>query len=142
MSKNQIIEALNLKELTDEETTESTELVEYDPEPDLPSEPTEEEKDAEYAIENQKKLIEQSKKVMEHLVNIATQAETGKIFEVFAMNLKAQSDLNKDLLEMHQTKSTIAPQAPKEPETPTVNNNLILSTADFQKMIQEAIEEK
>lgn len=93
--------------------------------------------DFKYTRENLYSVIEQGNKALEDMIDVARASEHPRAYEVVGTLMKTLVDANKDLLDLSKKKKDL--QKTDEKDMPqTVNNNLILSTADLQKMIENA----
>jgi hypothetical protein len=71
---------------------------------------------------------------LEQLIDIADQSQHPRAYEVISTLINTIVSANKDLLDLSKKKKEIAASDKKEgPQT--INNNLILTTADLQKML-------
>ena len=96
--------------------------------------------DIEAVRKNVADVIETGKDAMMEMLEIAKQSEQPRAFEVVSTLMKTLLDANKDYADI-STKKKFAKEeinAPKEAaQTNTVNNNLIVSTADLLKMLKD-----
>ena len=85
-------------------------------------------------------VIELGNDAVREMSEIAKQSESARGFEVVSTLMKTLLDANKDFADV-STKKKFAEEeinAPKEAaQTNTVNNNLIVSTADLLKMLKD-----
>jgi tRNA G10 N-methylase Trm11 len=90
--------------------------------------------------ENIEEVIEIGNEAVREMLEIAKQSESARSFEVVSTLMKTLLDANKDFADA-STKKKFAKEeinAPKEAaQTNTVNNNLIVSTADLLKMLKD-----
>jgi hypothetical protein len=90
--------------------------------------------------ENIEGVIELGNDAVREMLEIAKQSESARGFEVVSTLMKTLLDANKDFADV-STKKKFAEEeinAPKEAaQTNTVNNNLIVSTADLLKMLKD-----
>ncbi len=90
--------------------------------------------------ENIEGVIELGNDAVREMLEIAKQSESARGFEVVSTLMKTLLDANKDFADV-STKKKFAQEeinAPKEAaQTNTVNNNLIVSTADLLKMLKD-----
>ena len=90
--------------------------------------------------ENIEGVIELGNDAVREMLEIAKQSESASGFEVVSTIMKTLLDANKDFADV-STKKKFAEEeinAPKEAaQTNTVNNNLIVSTADLLKMLKD-----
>ena len=83
---------------------------------------------------NMKDLIIQGQDAIEGILNVANDTDSPRAYEVAAQMIKAVSEMNKDLLDMHNKVKTI------RQENVTVNNNTtnavyVGSTSELQDLI-------
>ena len=81
-----------------------------------------------------KDLIIQGQDAIEGILNVANDTDSPRAYEVAAQMIKAVSEMNKDLLDMHNKVKTI------RQENVTVNNNTtnavyVGSTSELQDLI-------
>ena len=90
--------------------------------------------------ENIEGVIELGNDAVREMLEIAKQSESARGFKVVSTLMKTLLDANKDFADV-STKKKFAEEeinAPKEAaQTNTVNNNLIVSTADLLKMLKD-----
>ena len=100
-------------------------------------------KDLAKVRENIEGVIEIGNEAVREMLEIAKQSEQPRAFEVVSTLMKTMLDANKDFADV-STKKKFAQEeinAPKEAaQTNTVNNNLIVSTADLLKMLKAECE--
>lgn len=94
--------------------------------------------DFRYARENIKELLEQGKDVFAEMMQVAKQSQHPRAFEVLGNLMKIAVDTNKDLLALRKQKRELVKKTDGSPTT--VNNNLVLSTADLLKLIKNKSE--
>ena len=91
--------------------------------------------DYEFARSNLYDLINKGSHALEDIIDVAKQSESPRAFEVVTNLLKTMVDANKDLLDLAKKQKDL--QAKEEDVGPkTVNNNLILTSAELLKMIK------
>ncbi len=94
--------------------------------------PSTEDEDFDYARDNLKEIIDNGKEALAQLIDIADQSQHPRAYEVIANMVNTLASANKDLLDLSKKRKDIQ----KKDEGPTtVNNNLILTTADLQKLL-------
>lgn len=96
------------------------------------------EEDFQYARQNLYTTIELASKALDELASFAAKAQNARTYEVLANLVRTTIDANKDLLELQKkrkdlqkdggTGSSSGPQ--------TINNNLFMTTAEFQKYLE------
>ena len=142
---DKIAENLGLRPLSEirEEELASTaiEVVEEDTLPAITIDEDDENlKDLAKVRENIEGVIEIGNEAVREMLEIAKQSEQPRAFEVVSTLMKTMLDANKDFADV-STKKKFAQEeinAPKEAaQTNTVNNNLIVSTADLLKMLKD-----
>ena len=106
----------------------------------VPDEDDENLRDLAQVRENIEGVIELGNDAVREMLEIAKQSESARGFEVVSTLMKTLLDANKDFADV-STKKKFAEEeinAPKEAaQTNTVNNNLIVSTADLLKMLKD-----
>lgn len=90
--------------------------------------------DYEFARSNLYDLINKGSHALEDIIDVAKQSESPRAFEVVTNLLKTMVDANKDLLELAKKQKQL--QDEKDDGPKTVNNNLILTSAELLKMIK------
>jgi hypothetical protein len=131
---NEINKSLGLRDISDIDTIDMVPAVPVKNEvkPYVPQTTVEE--DYDYARANLKDIIDQGKDALETLIDIADQSQHPRAYEVVANIINTLASANKDLLDIAKKKKELS--APEKSDGPsTVNNNLILTTADLQKML-------
>lgn len=110
------------------------EIVESKPKRMVVPELSESERDYKYARENFISIIENGTRALEDLLDVATQSQHPRAYEVLAATMKTLIDANKDLVELSRKKQ----EQDTPQETSKVTNNLFVgSTADLQKVLKE-----
>jgi len=101
--------------------------------PTTVSKSIEQEDDFQLARNTLKNLIMKNDDVINELIYIAKNSEHPRAFEVVGQLMKAQSDITKELMNVHKTKKEIA----GEETTNITQNNVIFagSTSELMKMI-------
>lgn len=96
-----------------------------------------EDKDSDYELARKtlRSLIEKNDSVLESIVSLAKNSETARHFEVAGQLMKTQSDMAKDLMNIHKQKKDI--EGPEAPSSIKQQNNIVFtgSTSDLMKMI-------
>jgi len=92
--------------------------------------------DFEMARQNIIDTIEESKEVVAEMINVAKLSQHPRAYEVLGTLLKMQIESNKDLLELRRTRNELVGKQEEKPST--INNNLIMSSADVLKLISES----
>jgi len=121
----------------------SGELITSSGEVVIPEQPKDEkiEYDYEKTRGNLHSLLAQGQEALMHALEVAKSSEHPRAFEVVGNLMKQLSDVNAQLLDLHEKKQKLdLPAAKKEEATgkQVTNNNAIFvgSTADLNKMIQ------
>lgn len=96
------------------------------------------EEDFDYARKNLYDVIGKSQEALEDMIDVARQSQHPRAYEVLNQMIKNVADISKDLLDLQKKKKDlIKPELQEGPQT--VNNNLFVgTTADLNKMIEEA----
>jgi hypothetical protein len=100
--------------------------------PYVPQTTTEE--DFDYARSNLKEVIDKGGEALQQLIDIADQSQHPRAYEVIATLMNTLVGANKDLMDLSKKKKDIM-AADKKEGPQTINNNLILTTAELQKML-------
>jgi hypothetical protein len=122
--KDVIGESLNLPELPKSRITDLTPKIATD--------------DYEFARSNLYDLINKGSHALEDIIDVAKQSESPRAFEVVTNLLKTMVDANKDLLELAKKQKQL--EEPKDDGPKTINNNLVLTSAELLKMIKSSNE--
>lgn len=79
-------------------------------------------------------LINKNEEVLDNIISLAKSSETPRTFEVAGQLLKTQSEIAKDLMELHKQKKDIEKEEPKKIGT---QNNVVFagSTAEIMKLL-------
>lgn len=96
---------------------------------------TEVEEDFQLARQNIIDTINDSREAIAEMINVAKLSQHPRSYEVLANMLKLQIDSNKDLLDLRKTKKELTKESNDAPTT--INNNLVMSTADVLRLISE-----
>jgi hypothetical protein len=112
------------------------EIVESRPARMVVPDSTEAERDYKYARENFISIIENGTRALEDLIDVATQSQHPRAYEVLATTIKTLIDANKDLVEL--SRKNEEREAPQKQDATKVTNNLFVgSTADLQKILKD-----
>lgn len=86
-----------------------------------------------------KELISTGKSALYDMIDVAKQTEQPRSYEVIGTLLKQLTDMNQQLLDVHQQKMKLTRVEPRETSTKTVTNNSIFvgTASELQKMIQK-----
>lgn len=99
-----------------------------------PSSPEDSKKDYEEVRRNLKDLISSGTDAIEGILKVAYEGDNPRAFEVAAQMLKTVSDINKDLISLHQNMKSI--ETPDMKVNNTTNNSIYVgSTSDLQDLI-------
>lgn len=104
-----------------------------DEQENVPSDPTVE-NDFTYIRKNLYDVIGTGQDALASLVQIAEQSQHPRAYEVLAILMKTIAETNKDLLEMQKKKQDLVGSTTQKSSTV---NNLILTTAELQRMIMD-----
>ena len=94
------------------------------------------EQDFELARQNIIDTIEDSKEAIAEMINVAKLSQHPRAYEVLGTMLKMQIESNKDLLELRKARNELMKKVEDRPNT--INNNLIMSSADVLKLISDS----
>lgn len=103
---------------------------------DSPKEDSETVKDIDFAKENIKDIIQQGKTSIRDLMNLASQGESARSYEVLSTLMKTMLEANKDYVDLSVKKKYEKEDQPKTAMTNVTNNNLVISTADLLKLMK------
>ena len=92
--------------------------------------------DYQYARENLYGLIESGSNALNDLVEIASQSQSPRAFEIVSQLIKTLTDANKDLLEVQNKVKKLKDETPKGPNNVT-NALFIGNTTELQKLLKE-----
>ena len=112
------------------------EIVESKPNNVVVAETSEADRDYKYARENFINIIEKGAQALEDLLDVATQSQHPRAYEVLATTMKTLIDANKDLVELSRKKEELDNPAPAENKNIT-NQLFVGSTADLQKLLRD-----
>ena len=100
------------------------------------------EDDFDYVRKNLYDVIGKSQEALEDMIDVARQSQHPRAYEVLNQMIKNVADISKDLLDIQKKKKDLIKRDVQEgPQT--VNNNLFVgTTADLNRMIEEAQSKK
>jgi len=143
MSDDKISSALGIRPMSEIDETEISTEIEYVEEHTPPAVISDEDdenlQDLDQVRTNIQGVIALGQDAMQEMLEIAKQSEQPRAFEVVSTLMKTMLDANKDFADISSKKKFAQEEinAPREAaQTNTVNNNLIVSTADLLKMIK------
>jgi len=115
---------------------EPKEIVPVNPQSDL-------EKDYTDIRRNIKNIISKGSEAIDGILNLASETESPRAYEVLSQMIKTVSDANKDLLEIHKKMKEIEGVNPQNQSASTITNNSIFvgSTADLQNVLRGKMKE-
>lgn len=92
--------------------------------------------DYDHARDNLRELLVTGQNALNHALEVATQSEHPRAFEVVGNLMKQLADVNQQLMDLHQQKKKL--DAPRAGEKEKVTNNAIFvgSTAELNKLIK------
>jgi len=95
------------------------------------------EEDYNIARDNLKKLLDKSDEALDHMMQVAAEAEHPRAFEVLAGMFKTSADMTTQLIDLQKKRHELDKLNNEPTETSGVtNNNLFVgSTAELQKML-------
>jgi hypothetical protein len=100
----------------------------------VPEDTSEADKDYKYARDNFYHVIEKGTQALEDLLDVASQSQHPRAYEVLATTMKTLIDANKDLVELSRKKNE--EQAPKSEGSKVTNNLFVGSTAELQQIMR------
>ena len=143
MSDDKISSALGIRPMSEIDENEISTEIEYvephNPPVVISQEDDENLRDLDTVRTNIQGVIAAGQDAMQEMLEIAKQSEQPRAFEVVSTLMKTMLDANKDFADISSKKKFAQEEinAPREAaQTNTVNNNLIVSTADLLKLIK------
>jgi hypothetical protein len=115
---------------------EPKEIVAVTPQTDL-------EKDYTDIRRNIKNIISKGSEAIDGILNLASETESPRAYEVLSQMIKTVSDANKDLLEIHKKMKDIEGVSTQNQNASTITNNSIFvgSTSDLQNILRGKMKE-
>jgi hypothetical protein len=115
---------------------EPKEIVPVNPQTDL-------EKDYTDIRRNIKNIISKGSEAIDGILNLASETESPRAYEVLSQMIKTVSDANKDLLEIHKKMKDIEGVVTQNQSASTITNNSIFvgSTSDLQNILRGKMKE-
>jgi hypothetical protein len=115
---------------------EPKEIVPVNPQTDL-------EKDYTDIRRNIKNIISKGSEAIDGILNLASETESPRAYEVLSQMIKTVSDANKDLLEIHRKMKDIEGVSTQNQSASTITNNSIFvgSTSDLQNILRGKMKE-
>lgn len=123
---------------------EKTEIIE----PEQSSEPiSQADKDYDLVRKNLKNLINQSEAAIEGILDVASESESPRAYEVVSQLIHSSLDANGKLLEIHKKMKDLKKEDDSKVTSITNNSIYVGSTAELQKFLlerkkQQALEDK
>ena len=99
---------------------------------------TEADRDYTEVRDNLKRLIEKSEEALETLLEVATESQNPRAYEVVAQLIASSLEANNKLIHLHKQIKDIKKQEPGKTTTVTNNSIFVGNTADLQKMLRSA----
>ena len=95
------------------------------------------EEDYNLARDNLKNLLNKSDEALDHMMQVAAEAEHPRAFEVLATMFKTSADMTTQLIDLQKKRHELDKLNNEESTTPnlTQNNLFVGSTAELQKML-------
>ena len=89
---------------------------------------------------NLKLIIEIGQSAMEGILNVASEGESPRAYEVVSQLIKSVSDANKDLLDLHKKMKDLEKDVGTKQTAGSITNNAIYvgSTKDLQRLIKDS----
>lgn len=95
-------------------------------------------KDYNYARDNFYTVIEKGTQALEELLDVASQSQHPRAYEVIATTIKTLIDANKDLVELTMKKKQVELNDPASAPNKVINNTLFVgTTSDLQKLLRD-----
>jgi len=99
---------------------------------------TEADRDYTEVRDNLKRIIEKSEEALETLLEVATESQNPRAYEVVAQLIASSLEANNKLIHLHKQIKDIKKQEPGKTTTVTNNSIFVGNTADLQKMLRSA----
>ena len=97
---------------------------------------TDAEEDYNLARENLKSLLNKSDEALDHMMQVASEAEHPRAFEVLAGMFKTSADMTSQLIDLQKKRHELDKLNNEPTQSGVTNNNLFVgSTAELQKML-------
>ena len=97
---------------------------------------TDAEEDYNIARENLKRLLDKSDEALDHMMQVAAEAEHPRAFEVLAGMFKTSADMTTQLVELQKKRHELDKLNNEPTQSGVTNNNLFVgSTTELQKML-------
>ena len=97
---------------------------------------TDAEEDYNIARENLKKLLDKSDEALDHMMQVAAEAEHPRAFEVLAGMFKTSADMTTQLIDLQKKRHELDKLNNEPTQSGVTNNNLFVgSTTELQKML-------
>ena len=97
---------------------------------------TDAEEDYNIARDNLKKLLDKSDEALDHMMQVAAEAEHPRAFEVLAGMFKTSADMTTQLIELQKKRHELDKLNNEPTQSGVTNNNLFVgSTTELQKML-------
>ena len=94
------------------------------------------EEDYNIARENLKRLLDKSDEALDHMMQVAAEAEHPRAFEVLAGMFKTSADMTTQLVELQKKRHELDKLNNEPTQSGVTNNNLFVgSTTELQKML-------
>jgi len=99
--------------------------------------------DSDFARENLRQLIATSDMALRNLLDVATQSDNPRVYEVLATLINAASDLNTKLIDIHQKERKMTVKT-EEAVTKNVTNNVVFTgtTQELNQLIMKRMADK
>ena len=96
------------------------------------------EEDYNIARENLKRLLDKSDEALDHMMQVAAEAEHPRAFEVLAGMFKTSADMTTQLIDLQKKRHELDKLNNEPTQSGVTNNNLFVgSTAELQKMLSK-----
>ena len=96
------------------------------------------EEDYNLARDNLKRLLDKSDEALDHMMQVAAEAEHPRAFEVLAGMFKTSADMTTQLIDLQKKRHELDKLNNEPTQSGVTNNNLFVgSTAELQKMLSK-----
>jgi hypothetical protein len=93
---------------------------------------------------NLKDIIVTGQSAIEGILNVASEGESPRAYEVVSQLINSVASANKDLIDLHKKFKDLKKDTNQQQSADNITNNAIYvgSTSDLQKLIKQSSEEK
>ena len=133
--EEKLSDALNIEQIEPEIIEESNEIQKTEPKAIEVSAEVDLTRDYKHARRNFRDLIKTGNSAIEGILNVASEGEHPRAYEVAAQLIKVVADTNKDLMDLHKKMKDIKSEDVKLTQNNTNNAIYVGSTSELQSLI-------